>query len=104
MERGAAGYWEISGLEQMSDWAEELKSIPGTTISNHRRVLVDCDARVARILGSIPASEVTTGAVRKSIRIRPKAPAEPTEASGSIKTSLKAGDIFLNAVKVCLFH
>src|SRR5271156_4418624 len=98
MELCPAGSFEISGLESMSSWAEDLKAIPSTTISGHRKILVDCDARVERLLAPPPLSQVRIGTPRKSIRHRPKAMVETAGASGSTETPQKTVDTFVNAV------
>jgi hypothetical protein len=89
--------WELSNTQSMTSWAEELASIPSSTLARLCIVLTDCDARLSSLAKS---SELDTDVTpRKSVRVRRKV---PTEASASGPTPLQAGDTYINAIKVCL--
>lgn len=91
--------WILLNLEHLSDWAEELKAIPGTTVTSHRKLLAECGARVTR-LSTARVSEPTPSPPRRSSRIHKETATETSGASIPVSRPLKTGETFINAVRV----
>src|SRR5208282_3234918 len=101
MERFVAGAWTLDNLESLSAWAEELRVIPGMTVTAFRRMLLECDARLGRLTAPAPVIVVKPPAARKSARTHRKPQTEPAVASASSATPLiQPGQTYVNAVKV----
>jgi hypothetical protein len=103
MEAAPSNFRFLADLESLSDWADELKPIPSTTLTSHRRVLVTFSARLGRLLETGPENTQKTTPVRKSARVSQKQvrpEVRDQESPPLISAPLKAGDIFINAVKV----
>jgi len=100
MERFVAGAWTLDNLEPLSAWAEELRVIPGTTVTAFRRMLLECDARLGRLTAPAPIIVVKPPAARKSARTRRQPPTEPAVASGSSAPLIQPGQTYVNVVKV----
>lgn len=104
MEAARSSFRFLDDLESLSDWADELKPIPSTTLTSHRRVLATSSARIKRLSEIGPEHAPKTTPVRKSARVsqkqvHPEARSD-LEGSPTISAPLKAGDVFINAVKV----
>src|SRR5271156_4741002 len=101
MERFVAGAWTLDNLEPLSAWAEELRVIPGTTVTASRRMLLECDARLGRLTAPAPVIVVKPPAARKSARTHKKPQTEPAvpSASGAM-LPFQPGQTYVNAVKV----
>jgi hypothetical protein len=103
MREHALTGWDLRNVEPIADWAEELRSIPSSNVSKHRQSLVQCGARVDSLTQATPELDTETTPPRKSSRIRKKTSAKVLEASAPTTVPLKAGDIYINAVKVRLY-
>lgn len=91
--------WSIENLEALSDWAEELKVVPSTTVTSHRRTLVECAARITRLTTALEAEPVPSPP-RKSSRILKKPGIDASGTSIPVSRQLKPGETFINAIRV----
>jgi len=91
--------WSFTNLESLADWAEELRVIQSSMVTRYCQTLAQCQERLTYLARKVPVAEAEAPLPRKSIRVRKTLPDAPG-ASVSTSARTKAGEIYINAVKV----
>ena len=100
-ERAPSG-WNFGDIQSMTDWAGELRAIPSSTVSRFRQQLIQCDVRLASLTQASIVADPEVTPPRKSSRASKKLPATIPEASAIVSMPPTAGNVYINAERVCL--
>jgi hypothetical protein len=85
----------------MADWAAQLSGIPSSNLSELRRILIDCDARLQDLMQTVPDPNAESPLLRKSSR--PRKAKIPVDTPAPTTTRSKQGQTYINSVKVRRF-